>query len=47
MANKENLFNEIVAKSGSADRQTDEYTINSTSGSSITAKGDGSTICSI
>lgn len=43
MANKENLFNEIVAKSGSADRQIDEYTINSTSGSSITAKGDGST----
>ena len=43
MANKKDLFDEIVAKSSSADRQEDEYTINTTSGSSITAKGDGST----
>ena len=43
MANKKDLFDEIVAKSHSADKQEDEYTINSTSGSSITAKGDGST----
>ena len=43
MANKENLFNETVAKTQRASRQTDEYTINKTSGANITAKGDGST----
>lgn len=43
MANKENLFNEIVAKAKMADRQTDEFTINKDSGANITAKGDGST----
>jgi hypothetical protein len=43
MANKKDLFNEIVATSNSASRQSDEYTINKTSGSNITAKGDGST----
>ncbi len=42
MANKENLFNETVAKTQRASRQTDEYTINKTSGANITAKGDGS-----
>lgn len=43
MANKKDLFNEIAATSNSASRQSDEYTINKTSGSNITAKGDGST----
>jgi hypothetical protein len=43
MANKKNLFNETVAKTKRADRQTDEYTINKDSGANITAKGDGST----
>jgi hypothetical protein len=37
------LFNETVAKTKRADRQTDEYTINKDSGANITAKGDGST----
>lgn len=43
MANKENLFNETVAKTKRASRQSDEYTINKESGANITAKGDGST----
>lgn len=43
MANKENLFNETVAKTKRASRQTDDYTINKKSGANITAKGDGST----
>lgn len=43
MANKENLFNEIAVQSKRASKQNDEYTINSTSGANITAKGDGST----
>ena len=42
MANKENLFNEIAVQSKRASKQNDEYTINSTSGANITAKGDGS-----
>lgn len=43
MANKESLFNETVAKTKRASRQSDEYTINKESGANITAKGDGST----
>ena len=43
MASKENLFNEIAANSKRASRQTDQSIINKTSGSNITAKGDGST----
>lgn len=42
MANKENLFNETVAKTKRASNQIDEFTINKTSGSNITVKGDGS-----
>lgn len=42
MASKENLFNEIAANSKRASRQTDQSIINKTSGSNITAKGDGS-----
>ncbi len=42
MANKENLFSEIVSKTKRASRQTDKYTINKTSGANITLKGDGS-----
>lgn len=43
MASKKNLFNEIAANSKRASRQTDQSIINKTSGSNITAKGDGST----
>lgn len=42
MANKENLFNETVAKSKRASNQTDDYTINKDSGSNVAVKSDGS-----
>ena len=43
MSNKENLFNETVAKTKRASNQTDEFTINKNSGANIAAKSDGST----
>ena len=43
MANKENLFNETVAKSKRASNQTDDYTINKNSGANVAVKSDGST----
>ena len=42
MSSKKNLFDEVVAKSQRASRQTDKSIINKNSGTNITAKSDGS-----